>query len=162
MNLYLIKRGPRPAYHNAPFHPVIICTRLDIARNEAGNSAAGAWIWERGSALDNGHGWLLTRWNGLDINYGVVHNFTLPDGAHAAFWRDYEAWPEGVQDLLPGAVWWSRKKMPAWLEQRGVIHVPDTFSRTTVVDAELDNGLYGALRRDEWPAWWIEEDAPDA
>lgn len=155
--LYLIKRGPRPEHRAAPYHPVIICTRLKVAQWETGGSDEGAWLWERYSYGDTGEGWLLSRWNGFIIDYnGVVHNITLPDGTHAAFWRDYEAWPEGVQDLLPGAVWWSRKPLPEWLAQRGVIAPPDTRSRTSIVDAELDNGLYGATRRDEWPAWWGE------
>lgn len=158
MALYLIKRGPRPDYHKAPFHPVILCATRKIAREEAGWTGDGAWVWERNTMTESGEGWLLSRWNGLDIDYGhLVRGHNLPDGSHTAFWRDYDLWPKGVQDLFAGAVWWSTKLLPAWLAKRGVVYPPDAFSRTDIVDAELDNGIYGMERRDQWPAWWGQE-----
>src|ERR1044072_7661200 len=110
LNLFLIKRGPRPSHHRAPFHPVILCDKLSVARWQAGHTGDRACVWKRQGLRDNGFGWLMTRWNGLDIDYGpVVHTVELPDGLKPAFCRDYVDWPMVVRDLLPGAVWWSQK-----------------------------------------------------
>lgn len=152
MALYLIKRGPRPDIHRAPFHPVIICDLKPVAKWEAGNSGDGAWVWTAYGPGPNVGGWLLTRWNGFDVDYGpVVHGITMPDGSHAAFWRDYESqWC--VKDLFPGAIWWSKKKMPDWLGERGVIYPPDTFSRQSILDAIANDGCSGVRR--EQPEFW--------
>ena len=46
MSLYLIKRGPRPEHHKAPYHPVILCDRKRIAKWEAGWTGDRAWVWK--------------------------------------------------------------------------------------------------------------------
>ena len=125
MNLYLIKRGPRPDIHKMPYHEVVIFATKKVAQWEAGNSSDLAWVWTREGHSDNGYSWLLERWNGLDISYGVVHDFALPDGIHAAFWHENKPWPQGILGLLSVAVWWSSKPMPAWLVARGVMFAPD-------------------------------------
>lgn len=152
MSLYLIKRGPRASHHRAPFHPVIICDLKYVAKWEAGNSGDGAWMWVAYQPGPNVGGWLLTRWNGFDIDYGaVVHGITMPDGSLAAFWRDYESeW--SVKDLLPGAIWWSKKNIPNWLAERGVIYSPDKFSRQSILDAVAKDGCSGVSR--ESPSFW--------
>lgn len=128
--IYLIKRGPRPEGHKPPFHPVVICATKAAAKWEAGWSGDRAWVWTRewGSAAS---GWLLERWEGLDIDYGhVVRGLTLPDGTEAAFahGREREPWT-----LLRGAVWWSARRMPAWLEEAGVIYPPDGFTQSRIL-----------------------------
>jgi hypothetical protein len=154
MRLYLIRRQERPEYHKAPYHRVIICTQKRLAQWEIGTTDDHAWAWERLSSGTSGGGWLLVVWNGFPVDYGhVVHGMTMPDGAHAAFWRDYEDWPEGVRDLLPGAVWWSHRKMPAWLAERGVIYPPDQFTRQDILDHVADDGFSGSTNRPE-PDFW--------
>jgi len=59
--LYLIKRGPRPAYHRAPFHPVILCTHKRVADKEVGGTDDGDWLWTKFGWGRNGAGWLLER-----------------------------------------------------------------------------------------------------
>jgi len=151
--LYLIKRGPKPSYHRAPFHPVILATQKRVAEREANSSDRGAWLWSKEEWGKNGAGWLLERWNGFPIDYGgVVHGFTLPDGTHAGFWRDYYSWPDGIQDLLPGAVWWTNQPMPTWLQERGVIYPPDRFSRQDILDTVANDGSRGFGRN--YPSFW--------
>lgn len=134
MNLYLIKRGPKPEYHNAPFHPVICCANKGVARWQVGATDDRAWLWSQ-CPCTPGHGLLLERWEGLDIDYGhVVHGFTLPDGTEAAFHHPHhkpETWA-----LLSGAIWWSTKRMPDWLAEQGVIVAPDDFTRDMIKDDE--------------------------
>lgn len=154
-NLYLIKRGERPTYHKAPFHPVIICTRKDVAIWQAGDTSAGAWVWVQAYRQHGGRsGWLLHRWNGLDIDYGhVVHSFALPDGIRAGFWRDYQTEDENyIGNLLPGAIWWSTERMPDSYSQWGVVYPPDEFSQMCIVEDTLNDGMRGFKR--ETPSFW--------
>lgn len=158
-NLYLIKRGPKPNYHNAPYHPVILCTLKRVAQWEQGATDKHAWVWMRPSVLNDGAGWLLVRWNGFDIDYGhVVHNVgAMPDGSPCAFWRDYEPRDnEGcVSPFLPGAVWWSHHKMPDWLVARGVVYPSDSFTQQHILDTIADDGSSGwPGRLDEAPEFW--------
>lgn len=133
MNLYLVKRGPRPDYHKVPCHPVIICTKRDTAEWEAGNSSRRAWVWEMFDGARDIGGWLLVRWEGLDIDYRpVVSGFTLPDGTETAFWHKHDRplpW-----DLLKGAVWWSDRRMPDWLKEAGAVYPPDQFTRDRILE----------------------------
>lgn len=151
-SLYLIKRGPRPEYHRAPFHPVIICDRKRIAEWEAGNTGNAAWVWEKMSWSDDGWGWLLCRWNGFDVNYGhVAHSITMPDGTVAGLWRDYES-DYSVKDLIAGATWWSEKPMPEWLAKRGVKYPEDEFTQQSILDTAANDGASGFGRVP--PKWW--------
>jgi len=133
VNLYLIKRGPQPDIHKMPYHSVILCTTKKVATWEAGTSKDQAWVWTREGHIDNGFGWLLERWNGLDIDYGVVSNFDLPDGTRAAYWRSND---NEISDLLSQTVWWSSKPIPAWLVEKGVTSVSDEHSRGMIQFAE--------------------------
>lgn len=131
--LYLIKRGPRPDYHRAPFHAVIICTKRKQAMWEAGSTSDHAWVWVKDEMTEPG-GWLLCRWNGFDIDYGnVVHGITLPDGSPSAFWRLYDT-PAGnvVTDIVQDATWWSTSKIPEWLVNRGVKKPDDDFTQRRI------------------------------
>ena len=158
-SLYLIKRGPRPEYHRAPFHPVIICDRKRIAEWERGNTGDAAWVWVKMEWTDNGWGWLLIRWNGFDIDFGsVVHTIKMPDGTEAGFWRDYES-DHSVADLITGATWWSDKPMPEWLEKHGVKYPEDKFTQQTILDSVADDGASGFGRA--VPKWWpVATDPP--
>jgi hypothetical protein len=140
-DVYLIKRGPKPSYHRAPFHPVIICAKRAVAKWEAGCTSDAAWVWshERGARVG---GWLLERWNGFDVDYGsVVHGIVMPDGTKAAFVHEHtgrEPWP-----LLAGAVWWDNKRMPRWLRTAGAIYPPDEFTQQTILDTIANDGMSG-------------------
>jgi hypothetical protein len=96
-------------------------------------------------------GWLLERWNGLDLDYGhlVREVGPLPDGSHTAFFhdRDSEPWT-----LLRGAVWWDDRVLPKYLEKAGVVYSPDDFTRNVILDAVEDDGVSGFGR--EWPSYW--------
>ena len=158
--LYLVKRSERPKHHIAPYHPVILCDRKRVAEWEAGGTdpalRGGAWVWEREGWDDNPYGWILAKWNGLNIDYvGLVTAFDLPDGSHSAFWRDYEDWPQGVRDLFSGAVWWSDKQMPEWLEQRDVLYPLDDFTQQRILDSIANDGCSGMGRK--IPVWWTQD-----
>ena len=148
--LYLIKRGPKPPWHRAPFHPVIICDRKRIAKVQAGNSADFAWVWTKANEAYTG--WFIERWNGLDIDYyPVAVSFTLPDGLHAGVFHDRNADEPWV--ILDGAVWWSEKRIPPWLEAKGVRYIPDRHSRQRMLDEVADDCHSGFGERIE-PSFW--------
>jgi hypothetical protein len=151
-SLYLIKRGPRPDHHRAPFHPYLICDRKKIAKWEAGSTDEAAWLWEKFTSIDDGYGWLLCRWNGFDVDFGpVVHGIRMPDGVMAGFWRDYDS-EYTVKDYFDGAVWWSNRPMPEWLQRRGVIYPPDTFTQGRILEEiRHEYGIHCEL-----PEYWPE------
>lgn len=168
--LYLIKRGPKPDYQKAPFHPVIICDLKRIAKWEAGWTGDRAWLWTHEAHHDSS-GWLLERWEGLDIDYGhIVRGGDLPDGTPLAFahrrrdlgyehfedgahkWRGYSEDSQEPWTLLPGAIWWSESRMPEWIEASGVLYPPDHFSQQDILDNIADDGIQGFGRA--CPEWW--------
>ena len=156
MSIYLIKRGPRPEHHKAPFHPVIICGKRRVAHWEAGWSGDAAWVWSHERSVRGG-GWLLERWNGFNVDYGhVVRGLTLPDGTLAAFVHEHtnrEPWP-----LISGAVWWDDKRMPAWLAEMGAVYPPDEFTQQRILDSIADDGASGWGR--EVPSHWRRAASP--
>lgn len=144
--VYLVKRGPRPETHKAPFHPVVICSRRHTMKWESGWTGGRSWVWDH-EGREEFCGWLLLRWEGLDIDYGgLVKCCTLPDGTKTGFFhrhRDlgydrpgevgakhlgYSTELQEPWSLLPGAVWWSDHPMPEWLRISGVVPVSDSFS----------------------------------
>lgn len=147
--VYLIKRGPRPDYHKAPFHPVIVCGKRPVAKWQAGNTGDAAWVWSHERAYRGG-GWLLERWNGFDVDYGhVVHSMTMPDGTESAFVHEHtgrEPWP-----LLAGAVWWDNKPIPKWLAEAGVVYATDDFTQSVIVNDVANDGSFFPRPR---PAFW--------
>lgn len=151
MAIYLIKRV-RPNYHKTPFHPIIICGKKKIAKWEAGDTNSKAWVWEHNTPSNCSlNSWLLTRWNGLDIDYGYVIKDVgpLPDGTHTGFFhdRDKEPWI-----LIAGAIWWDNQKMPRVLQDMGVIYPPDKFTQQRILDDIAEDGLSGFGRK--IPAYW--------
>ncbi len=155
MSLYLIKRGPRPSYHRAPFHPVILCAKKPVAKWEAGWTGDKAWVWTRETHEPYG-GWLLERWEGLDIDYGhIVRGCTLPDGTETAFWHKHARslpW-----DLMKGAIWWDDKKMPDWVQKAGVVYPPDDFTQDSILNTIANEirgehcSFPGRPRPEFWP-----------
>lgn len=147
--VYLVRRAPMPEWCHAPYHPVIICGKRRVAKWEAGWTGDAAWVWshERGTGAG---GWLLERWNGLDIDYGhVVRGGTLPDGTEMAFSHQHhgrDPWP-----LIAGAVWWDDKKMPRWLEEAGVVYPTDHFTQQSIVNRVADDGYWERPVPDFWP-----------
>ncbi len=148
MSIYLIKRGPKPTWHMAPFHPVVICAKKRVAKFEAGWSGDKSSIWGRKSKIIDGEGFLLLRWNGLDIDYGhVVRSTRLPSGAKTGFAHHGGPWK-----LLRGAIWWDDKPMSASFENAGVLYPPDYFSQQMILDEVADDGVSGFGRKP--PPWW--------
>ena len=130
--IYLIKRGPQPQYHRAPFHPIIICDHKKLAKWEAGSTGDLACVWSHSTHSAN-EGWLYGRWLGLDIDYGaIVHSVPLPTGEMVAFVHDRETEP---WVLLRHATWWSDKVMPRWLSDLGVTYPEDDFTQQAILDA---------------------------
>ncbi|MFA6046915.1 MAG: hypothetical protein WC718_18170 [Phycisphaerales bacterium] len=132
MALYLIKRGPRPDYHRAPYHPVIVCADMTMADWEIGCTCQRATVWTH-DPRDLSTGWLLQRWRGLVIDYGggVQHGCSPVEGVHGGYYHDRYAEP---WTLLPGAVWWTDKRMPAFLEAAGVVYPSDNFTQQDILD----------------------------
>lgn len=131
--LYLIQRGPRPAYHVAPFSPVIVCDRRDVALIEAGWTGDEAWVWsaQRDKALGVSGGLLLERWMGLLVDYGgLVRGCTLPDGTHVGFHHRSNA-PE-TWALFAGAVWWSERELDEPLRRLGITAASDDWTRGAI------------------------------
>jgi hypothetical protein len=121
-----------------------------VAKWEAGASDDHAWVWERDGWDDSGVGWLLSRWNGFDVDYGsVVRGFDLPDGSRTGFWRDYNA-DSSVKEILASATWWSARMMPEWLEKRGVKYASDEFSQQRIL---------GLAKNDEFGGWHYQRPA---
>lgn len=130
--VFLIKRGDKPTWHNAPYHAAIMCDDRHVAQWQAGGTRGGATVWEHANSND-GSGWLIVKWRGLDIDYG--HNITsseLPDGSKSGFY--HRPFPD---DLLKGCVWWSTRPLPKWLAERGVSLVPDRFSLDEIMRNEF-------------------------
>lgn len=155
-NLYLIKRCERPAYHKAPYHRVIICDRKYVALWQAGDTGALAWVWS--SPNDPQYGWQIERWQGLDIDYGhVIHHVPLPDGTSTGFWHWNNIDHPHIamfRSLFEGAVWWSDRKIPKWLEERGVIYPPDQFTRQRILDDIANDGVSGFRGSRKEPSFW--------
>lgn len=170
-HLYLIHRGPQYAdphqwcesLRETSVHMVIVCTRKATAKWEAGDSGEGSTVWVR-SAADGGEGWLLTKWRGLDVDYGhLVRGFTLPDGSRTGFFHPGNPSPEHRRpwDSLNGAIWWSDQDLPAWLAKRGVRLPTDRHTLEAIYndigrerggDRDGDSWVATALRKPPAPA----------
>jgi hypothetical protein len=143
-SLYLIKRGPDYGAHWHPSltpHRVIVCTARHTARWEAGWTGDRAWVWERSTSADGGQGWLIVRWEGLEIDYGhTVRGGKLPDGTSLGFSHPGNKDPQHRRpwELLRGAVWWSEHPLPTWLRVKwGVVQATDEY---TLEDIRRDAG----------------------
>jgi hypothetical protein len=50
---------------------VIVCDRRNVAEDRAGWTGDGAWMWVHDRSTGGG-GWLILKWNGLNIDYGYL------------------------------------------------------------------------------------------
>jgi hypothetical protein len=150
--MYLIKRGPKSINHKAPYHPVIICNKLKIAKWEAGGTDKKATVWSHDNTCFES-GWLLDRWQGLDLDYfGLVKDVgKMPDGSPSAFYHNRKKEPF---TLIKGAIWWDDKKMPDWLKNAGVIYPPDQFTRQCILEDIADDGVRGNAWERPQPDFW--------
>jgi len=124
-SLYLIVRGPKSVHHNAPYHPVILCTRKHVAKWESRNTSKADTVFE---CMADGGNWLLVRYKGYDIDdSGFI---TLFDGKNT---RDVSS-NEEIKKLLDGATWWSYDRMPAWLTSYGIKYPEDNFSKKCILE----------------------------
>jgi hypothetical protein len=143
-SIYLIRRGPRPEHYHpdTPHHPAVVCDSGKVARLAAGDSSDCATVWQHFGWAADGSGLLLIRWKGLDLDYGhAVRGFTLPDGTHTGFY--HEGSGSEVWGLFLGAIWWSSRPLPKWLDERGVSVVPDSLT------GPIDRRTYDEIRVDE-------------
>lgn len=128
-SLYLIVRGPKSEHHNAPYHPVIVCTRLHTAQWESRDTSKGDTVFE---CMADGGNWLLVRYNGYNIDGSGY--FDLFDGKNS---RDVSSL-EQIKSLLNGAIWWSYDRIPAWLSDYGIKFAEDNFTKSRIVEDSGD------------------------
>ena len=142
---YMIKRDGEH-WRSKGYPLVTLCTREDVAKQMAGATDERSWMWHS-EGQDHG-GLLLVRWQGLDIDYGhVVRRMPLPNGDERAFDhpnRHPETW-----ELFNGAVWWSPRRMPAWVEKRGATYPAEGYLRHLVEDYGGWDGSKAVVFR--WP-----------
>jgi hypothetical protein len=145
-NFYLILRGPKGEHHNAPFHPIILCTRKHTAEWESQRSKDGATVWVNMAPSTAYWGnWLLVKYKGYDIDYGnIAHYFTLFDGkdSREVSDRDY------IETLLRNAIWWSYDEMPEFIKGLGVKLPEDNFTKQCIWE-DLGDGLLGHRKESE-------------
>lgn len=129
-NLYLIVRGPKPEYHNAPYHQVILCSRKHTAKWESQLTSEGHTLFVNMDPDSSGN-WLLVKYKGYDIDYGTVtHYFKLFDGKESREVSDKQT----LDSLLKEAVWWSYDQMPVWVKELGIKYPEDDFTKKRIVD----------------------------
>jgi hypothetical protein len=138
-NFYLILRGPKGEHHNAPFHPVILCTRKHTAEWESKRTKEGATVWVNMAPNTAYWGnWLLVKYKGYDIDYGhLAHYFTLFDGKDSREVSDREY----IEPLLRNAIWWSYDEMPEFVRELGVRYAEDQFTKDWIWEDLGDSSL---------------------
>lgn len=128
--IYLIKRGPKPEYHKAPYHRIIVCDLEYIMKSEADWTGNKCLAWTKDN--DPYTGWLIIKWKGLNIDYGhIVRVCVLPDGKTKTgifHDRNKEPWK-----LLKKATWFSCNKLPDWLINSGVTYPKDDFTQEAIL-----------------------------
>lgn len=132
---YLVKRGPRPSHHTAPFHPVIVCDRRPTAMWQADWTGDRSWVWvceARGGAPSGGL--LLLKAAGLDVNYGhiVRGGEIMVDGELAVMGFHHPHSRPDTWALLREATWWSPRPLPVGLSDLGVKLADDDFTQRTI------------------------------
>jgi hypothetical protein len=145
-NFFLVIRGPKSEHHNAPFHPVILCTRRHTAQWESRPSSDGDTVLENMAPDASCWGnWLLVKYKGYDIDYGAVaHYFTLFDGANSRDVSDSGR----IESLLNGATWWSYDEMPVFVRALGVKYPEDNFTKQVIWE-DLGDCLLGQRKEYE-------------
>jgi hypothetical protein len=128
-SLYLIVRGPRSEHHKAPFHPIVVCTRLHTAKWESRDTSKGDTVFE---CMADGGNWLLVRYKGYDLSSSG--HFILFDGKRT----DEVSNHEEIKRLLSGATWWSYDRIPNWLSDYGIKYPQDNFTKNVISE---DSGM---------------------
>lgn len=125
-NLFLIIRGDKPIYHNAPYHPIIICTRKHTAQWESKGVENGATLLYNAEGNCESCNWFLGKYKGYTCENGC--HFTLFDGVETkSFTRE-----KVINEYVKKSVWWSNDKMPKWIEDLGVKIPSDDFSQKRI------------------------------
>ena len=110
MHVYLVKKN-----NFAGNEQIGMFTRIKAAKEFAGGTAEGAFIWYQECGYGSA-GWLLLKWKGFEIDYSpVISIFKLPDGTHTGFIHNQRKEP---WTLIDRAVWRSNQRIPKWLEGR--------------------------------------------
>lgn len=122
-SLFLIVRGPKSKHHNAPYHPVIVCTRLHTARWESRDTNKGDTVFE---CMSNGGTWRLVRYKGYNIESNSF--LDLFDGKNS---RNVSS-DEQIKKLLNQAIWWSYDRIPNWLSNYGIKYAEDNFTKIRI------------------------------
>lgn len=87
----------------------------------------------------------------MDYGY-IVRGMLLPDGTTRSI--DHRREHPETFALLPGAIWWSPRKMPRWIEDEGAQYPTDRFTQQCILDRFADDGASGWGR--PIPDWWTE------
>lgn len=127
-NLYLIVRGEKSEHHNAPFHPVIVCSRKHTAQWEVKEPQDGATLFYNLMGNDAGANWGLGKYKGYDCD--ANHYFELFDGVNS---KDITS-RDNIFSLLKGAIWWSYDECPQWLLDAGVKYPEDKFTKQVILE----------------------------
>jgi len=130
-SLYLIVRGPKSKHHNAPYHPIIVCTRKHTAKWESLRTEDGHTMFVNMAPDSPSGNWLLVKYKGYDIDYGnVAANFTLYDGVKTSDATNRKL----INEYLNGATWWSYDLIPEWLSEYGIKLPEDDFTKQRIWD----------------------------
>jgi hypothetical protein len=165
-SLYIIIRGEKSEFHNAPYHPIIVCSRKHVAKWESKDAHNGATVLYNAAGISESGNWFLGQYKG----YGCESNryLTLFDGVDS---RDFTNKERVERELLNGAVWWSYDECPRWMLDLGVKYPEDDFSKKVIMsdygDCLLPYSQADKLRRTlenyDTPEWLMlnNEQAPD-
>lgn len=160
-NLFLIVRGEKPDIHNAPYSPIILCTRKHTAKFESGSTSDGATVFQALSRDFTGN-WLLVKYKGYDIDYGnVCHYFKLFDGNDSENVSDRSE----IHKLIGGAIWWSYDEMPDFIKDLGAKYPNDRWTKemichdfgTCLLTNSQEKKLKSNLEKYEMPFWLLNE-----
>lgn len=124
--LFLIIRGEKSEHHNAPYSPIILCTRTHTAKWESRGTENGATVFENFYPHEGVGNWILCRYKGYDVSSNS--NFTLFDGKTSHEVSNKEE----LEKLFPQAVWWSYDEMPKWVADLGCKYPEDDWTRKMI------------------------------
>lgn len=127
--LWLIIRGKQPDYHNAPYHPIILCSRKHTAEWESRDVTKGATVLYNAGGTDRSGNWFLGRYKGYDCDTNQY--FTLFDGVDTG---DFTDKTRIETEVISKAVWWSYDLMPDWIRKLGCKFPNDEFTKRMILD----------------------------
>jgi hypothetical protein len=137
MRVWMLVRGPRPDYWKHYWHPVEIYTREKIAYFKLDRiDRENTCYYQEGQ----GAGLFLVAYKGWQPLGANTNTINLPDGTPILSVHHpmgtivgldedgryrYEMPPESPWNLWDKAVWWSPRKMPAYIRELGVQELTD-------------------------------------